>query len=87
MTEKTFMQRIYDAAVDGASGANQKELKGVSTEQFLEAVKHVTDGLGKMPPETSMHAVLLAVTFVRNTLIYAMQHNQAKMETLTEANG
>ena len=88
MTEKTYMQAVYEGAERmSMSTAGKHELSGLSREQFLTAVKAITVGLAELSPQTSMNLVLLAVTFVRNALILTMRDNQATMDAQTEMNG
>jgi len=86
--EMTFMQAIYDGAEKASlSEAGKMELSGFNREQFLASVKAVTDGMSVLPPETSLHVTLLAVTFVRNTLIMAMKANEAVLMRHTGGEG
>lgn len=77
-----FMQAILDAAVNAMENEPAKsQIKGISRDQILAATKAITDGIGTLPPESSLHAALFAITFVRNALILAMEDNQRRLES------
>lgn len=81
---KTFAQAIYEGAVAAAeTEAGHRELTGHSKEQFLSTVKGITEALDGLPHDTSLHVVLLGVTFVRNVILVAMRDNQSVLETRT----
>ncbi len=80
MSERTFMQAIYDGAlkvVDTELG--KAELSGVNREQFIASVKAITDGMSQLPLNTNLHVALLAVTYVRNAILAAIQLNQNRL--------
>jgi hypothetical protein len=81
VSDKTFAQAIFEAAKNTAdSEAGRLELAGLSRDQFVGSVRSLSEALDKMPPNTSLHMFLMAVTFMRNALILAMTENQKRLE-------
>lgn len=72
-------------AVDNEPGKTQ--LKGYNKEQVVASVQAVTEALDKLPPSTSLHVVLFAVTYVRNALLAAMEENNKVLATQTGGQG
>lgn len=87
MTDKTFMQRIYEGAAGAAeTSVGREELKGLAKDQVIASVKVLTEALDTLPSTTNLHVVLFAITYVRNALIAAMQVNQNRIERETGGN-
>lgn len=80
--QKSFMQVLAESvrkAVNGEVG--QAELAGLSRDQVVKVVDEVTQALDRLPTETSMHAVLFGLTYVRNGIVAAMQANTTRLKT------
>lgn len=76
----TFAQEIYKAASEAAdSEVGRLEISPLSKEQILVVVGGLTRALDELPPETNMHAVMFALTFIRNAILTAMMENQKHM--------
>jgi hypothetical protein len=79
--ENTFAKAIFEGAVKAAdSEAGKQQLTGLSRDQFVESVRVFTEAIDKLPPATSLHILLYAVTYLRNAVITTIQLNQKRME-------
>jgi hypothetical protein len=79
----TFSQAVYEGARKSAEGISKDELKGISKDQFLTAMRELTDALDRIPQNTNLHVVLYAVTYLRNALLLTIQQNQNRLEEET----
>jgi hypothetical protein len=78
----TFMQAVHEGAREAVnSEAGQEQLKGMNREQVVDAVGAVTKALDGLDGNTSLHVVLFALNFVRNSIIAVMDDNQRAMKT------
>jgi hypothetical protein len=83
----TFFQALSAAVAQAVDNEPNKSIvKGYSKEQIVQTVKSLTEALGDLPPETSLHVVLFSLNFVRNAVIAAMEDNQKALESRTGGN-
>jgi len=79
--KQTFAGTIYEAAVARASTPEgEEELKGVSKDKFLAVVKALTDGIDSLDTQTSLHEIMMGVSFLGSVILATMQHNKQRLE-------
>ena len=82
----TYMQAVYEGMCNAVDAEPGPHIRGMNKDELRAAVKAVTEALDTLPIQFNLHSLLYAVTFVRNSLLYAMEHNQQETATRTGGN-
>lgn len=62
-------------------------LRGLSKTQMIGAVQALCKVIDELPPETNLHVLLAALTYVRNAVHIAIEENDKMLATHTGGHG